>query len=102
MAKKFETVTYTAPACWASYWINSNASGLEDHEIAEADAAFDRILKDYPDAGPHPVDCGENYFAHSHDFTHLTKYAAGDVCDYTFLIQVESADSEDAQEDSDE
>ena len=32
---KFETFSYTAPSCWASYLINGDASGLEDDKQAQ-------------------------------------------------------------------
>jgi hypothetical protein len=34
---KFETDTVEAPAYWACYLINGDASGMEDDEIAECD-----------------------------------------------------------------
>jgi hypothetical protein len=35
-------VTVTGPACWASYFINGDASGLEPGEQAKADAWLER------------------------------------------------------------
>ena len=35
---KITTVTYSMPIYWASYLINGDASGIDDDEIAEADA----------------------------------------------------------------
>lgn len=80
---RFETYTYTAPAIWASYWINADPSGLSDAEIAEADAAFAKIVEMRPGAGPHPVDCSESEFRWNPDFG-----VPGDTCVYTFLVKV--------------
>ena len=88
---KFETVEYTAPSCWASYWINSDASGLDDAEIEEADRAFDRVLALHPAAGPHPVDCSEPEFMYRSD---LGPRLAGDMCTYTFMWEVRESDPE--------
>jgi hypothetical protein len=73
-----EPVTYTLPAYWASYLINGDASGLEPADKAAADAFLAR------ENLPGPVDCGEQYFSRHND---AGTGLAGDVCDYTFLIQ---------------
>lgn len=71
---RIETVTYSMPVYWASYLINGDASGIDDDEIAEADAAIEDIGLGAP------VDVGESEFRHSGDYGHL----AGDYADYTF------------------
>src|SRR6516164_645985 len=62
-------------ACWASYLINGDASGLSDDERALADAWCDREL------GPNDaiVDCGEPYFTNHYDLYTGAGYRAGDV-----------------------
>ena len=68
--------TYTAPAYWASYLINGDASGMDDDEAAQCDAWIDSL------GYGAPVDCSdEGEFAHSNDATDL----GGAVCTYTFL-----------------
>lgn len=80
---RFETHEFTAPACWASYWINSDASGLEDSDIAEADAAFESIQARTGHNSPHPCDCSESEFMNRPDYG-----MAGDCCTYSFLVEV--------------
>lgn len=70
-------VKYTAPACWASYLLNGDASGLDDKEQAQADRFIEWV-----DLG-WPVDCGEPGFRHSCDAPGVC--LAGDMCEYTFL-----------------
>jgi hypothetical protein len=52
----------TGAACWASYLINGDASGLTDEERKQADAWCEREL------GPSDaiVDCGEAWFTWSY------------------------------------
>ncbi len=52
----FKLENHAAPACWASYYINGDASGIGDgEELYEADKFLaDRNL-------PSPVGCGEEY-----------------------------------------
>lgn len=73
-----EPVTYRLPSYWASYLINGDGSGLEDSEIAQADA----FLASHNLPGP--VSCEEVGFCHSNDAGTL----AGDCEDYTFLLRV--------------
>lgn len=71
MAKATDSLSSTLPsiyvatgaACWASYFINGDASGLSDEERALTDAWWDREL------GPNSaiVDCGEPYFTWHYD-----------------------------------
>jgi len=65
-------------ACWASYLINGDASGLSDEERARADAWCEREL------GPNAaiVDCGEPYFTWHYDLHTGAPYRGGDVVDY--------------------
>jgi hypothetical protein len=68
------------PAAWASYFINGDASGLEDDEIVQADAWAD-------DLPGFIVSCeGEAYFSSSRDAWYTTPYKAGDVIEYTIHI----------------
>lgn len=69
-------VKYILPAYWASYLINADASGLQDGEQDQIDAFMsgNRL--------PAPVDCGEQFFARSNDYSRM----GGDVCEYSFLI----------------
>ena len=76
---RFETFTATAPADWASYLINGDASGLEDGE----EAIIDAWIADYCE-GLMPVDCTENGFMAYHDAWHW--YPLGSDCQtYTFM-----------------
>lgn len=72
------TVTYTAPSSWASYFINGDASGLEDDEQKAADAFLAWV-----DQGS-PVDCEDAGFIHRPDSFHVYPFA-GDCQTYTFL-----------------
>jgi hypothetical protein len=68
-------------ACWASYLINGDASGLTDEERKLADAWCDRELG-HDDA---IVDCGEPYFTKHYDLFTGADYRGGDVVDYRVL-----------------
>lgn len=46
-----------APAYWASYLVNGDASGLEDYELNQARAFERKLAQD----GWHIVSCGESY-----------------------------------------
>lgn len=72
-----EPVTYRLPSYWASYYINGDASGLEESEIAQADAFLASHNL------PSPCDCTDAGFCHSNDAGTL----AGDCMEYTFLIR---------------
>jgi hypothetical protein len=71
-------VYYTAPTHWACYFINSDPSGLEDDDIAAADAFIDSL-----DLGI-PVDCLEGDFMSYHDAREFYPLAA-DCSTYVFL-----------------
>jgi hypothetical protein len=68
-------------ACWASYLINGDASGLTDDERQLADDWCEREL------GPNDaiVDCGEPYYTNHYALYTGDKYRAGDVVDYRVL-----------------
>ena len=70
--KILEIIEYILPVYWASYLINSDASGLEDGEQAEIDAFVDR-----ENLGRF-VDVSEPWFAKSNDANLL----GGDVATY--------------------
>lgn len=72
---KFTVETYTAPSYWASYFINGDSSGMEDDEIATADAFLAWVGLGAP------VDCEDAGFCHSNDAGTL----AGDCMTYSFL-----------------
>lgn len=72
---KITTVTYSMPVYWASYLINGDASGIDDDEIKQADAAIEDIGLGAP------VDVSDSDFRHRGDYGSL----AGDYADYTFL-----------------
>ena len=82
--------TYTAPACWASYLINGDASGIDQEDIDGADAMVGDI------GCGSPVSCGDDgeepwfsskadYMTHDADGNAL----AGDFLTYTFLRNTE-------------
>lgn len=73
---RITTATYSMPAHWASYLINGDASGLDDDDIAQADAA----IKDIGLGSP--VDVSESDFRRGGDYGSL----AGDYADYTFHV----------------
>jgi hypothetical protein len=68
-------------ACWASYLINGDASGLTDEEREHADAWCEREL------GPNDaiVDCGEPYFTNHYALYTGASYRGGDVVEYRVL-----------------
>lgn len=80
---KFDTVTGTAPSYWASYFINGDASGLEDSEIEQADC-FAKWL------GGDIVDCSDVGFRWNHDATQFGTLAA-DCSIYTALVYAEES-----------
>jgi hypothetical protein len=73
---RFDKVT--GPACWASYFINGDASGLTDEEVAQADAWLHR------EEVINVVDCGEPHFSWSMCFyAPEMNCTGGDVVEYT-------------------
>ena len=75
-AKKF-----TAPAHWASYLINGDASGLEPGEASRADEYVQNL---FPRSIVSVVDCGEPFFSWSCDLYGGIN-AGGDLAEYTAL-----------------
>jgi hypothetical protein len=73
------TITLSLPACWASYLINGDASGLEAGEQEQIDAFL--ACEDLPP----PVDCSEEASFSRYNDAHTG--LAGDVLDYTFLVE---------------
>jgi hypothetical protein len=72
------TFTFDAPACWASYYINGDASGLEPEEKALADDFL--VFEDIPA----PVSCAEESHIGTFHFTGLQT----ELLEYTSLIEV--------------
>ena len=68
---------YTAigAACWASYLINGDASGLSNEERELADAWLAREVA----ANGAIIDCGEPYFTWHYDLFTGAAYRGGDV-----------------------
>lgn len=76
---------FTLPACWASYLINGDASGMPDEDKAQCDA----FLKGK--GLPAPVSCSdESWFSWRNDATKL----GGDVMDFFFLVEDKALPSE--------
>jgi hypothetical protein len=71
------------PAYWASYLINDDASGLEAGEEEQIDAWLAR------EGLPSPVSCGDEAGFSRWNDAHTG--LAGDVLDYTFLVENEIA-----------
>ena len=80
---KLEAIEYTAPAYWAPYLINGDASGFEDDEQAACDAWIDSL------GIGEPVSCEPaDEFAASHDAWQFWPYACATER-YTFLVRSE-------------
>ena len=77
-----KTVVLSAPIYWASYLINSDASGMDDNEITACDAwlraEFSRVRYDC-------VDCVGVGFMRYHDAASHYPLAA-DCAEFTFII----------------
>jgi hypothetical protein len=75
--------TITGAACWASYLINGDASGLTDREIALADQWLDS------NEALDVVDCAdESHFTWNYDlYTGDVGTRGGDILDYTVRIK---------------
>ena len=65
----------SAPAYWASYLINNDASSLDEAELAQAKAWLEAVHKDVEGA---PVDCESAGFGDFEGIDH-------ELADYTFL-----------------
>jgi hypothetical protein len=72
--ERYTTETYTAPSAWASYLINGDASGIDNDDLAAADAMLETLDLSWP------VDCQDAGFIHRPDFGF-----GGDCQTYTFL-----------------
>ena len=77
-AARYTTRHATAPSAWASYFINGDASGLEDEEQAQADAFLARL------GWGAPVGCEDAGFMRRHDAFPECPLAA-DCQEYAFL-----------------
>jgi hypothetical protein len=73
------TVTATAPSYWGSYLINGDSSGIDEHDVTQADAFASWL-------GGNIVDCEDHGFLHWHDARQFGVLAA-DCATYTALIQ---------------
>ena len=83
-----QTETFEAPACWACYYINSDASGPDDAEIAAADKLIDEYLQGRKYF--HVCGCGEPYFGTLYHFDWgQDGVTGGDICEYTALFENE-------------
>lgn len=77
------TTRYTLPIYWASYLVNSDASGLEDEEQKEIDNWVDNEMEENEYKSFHCIDVSENYyFKYINDANSL----GGDVATFTFSI----------------
>lgn len=73
-------INITAPSAWASYFINGDASGLEDEEIKAADSFIKRQGVGMPSS------CEDAGFIHWHDAYEECPLAA-DCQEYIFLYE---------------
>jgi hypothetical protein len=77
---KFETIEATAPASWASYLINGDASGIDDDDVALADRFAEYI-------GAPIVDVSEDtFFSRYCDAPGVT--LADDMATYSALLEI--------------
>jgi hypothetical protein len=72
-----EVDTVKAPIYWASYLINGDASGMEDHEIAECDAWSDSL------DGWYVVDCTDDQDFGTFYFKVARRWLGCDLATYT-------------------
>lgn len=86
---KIEIVKATAPASWASYLINGDASGLhydvdfDDEKLEALLSEIEAFAKSLGSASGHCVDAEEVGFRHSDDAGQLP----GNKCEYTFHVR---------------
>jgi len=73
----------TGAACWASYLVNGDASGLSNEERSLADAWCEREL------GPNDaiIDCSGAYFTRFYRMYTGAPYSSGEVVDYRVLSE---------------
>lgn len=74
-------IVAAAPAYWASYLINGDASGLEPEEKKAADAWIERQGM----GCPYSIE-GEDFFAWRHDAMPEIGGKGATVCEYAFLV----------------
>jgi hypothetical protein len=75
-----QTVTGTAPSYWAPYFINGDASGMDEAEIRQADKFADWL-------GGYIVYCEDAGFMWSHDAMRVCGTLAADCQTYTALVE---------------
>ena len=85
---RIETITGTAPACWASYLVNGDASGIDEDDIKQADQFVTFMTEGYEDEPGFldcygPTDVQECGFMRSTDGCDL----GCDAAEYTFVIR---------------
>ena len=78
IVERLESVVYTAPSYWASYFVNDDPSGMEDDEIEAADGWIESIGLGAP------VDVEDVGFMSHHDAWEFSPLA-GDCSEYTFF-----------------
>ncbi len=84
MSIDIEATTATAPAYWASYLVNGDASGMNGADEGLARAWETKLSRD----GWRVVDAtGEPYFAHTCD---AVRNFNGDIVEYALLREVKS------------
>ncbi|KRR22149.1 DUF6926 domain-containing protein [Bradyrhizobium retamae] len=75
------TVTGTAPSYWACYFINGDASGLDEEEIQQADKFIEWL-------GATPCSCEDDVgFLNWHDARRVCGTLAADCYTYTALVE---------------
>lgn len=87
---KHKTLSYTLPACWASYLINGDDSGMSYPDKTQCATFLAReglSLSGF-------VDCGESYFAAHNDSGNML---AGDVCQFMYHARARRAVITDTQ-----
>jgi len=80
---KLQVVEIIAPAYWASYLTNGDASGIGDEEAKRCDAF---MAKHYPYVDVVDVK-GEPFFSWSYD-AYGGDSEGGDLCEYVGLLEV--------------
>jgi len=85
---RLTAIEATAPSHWASYFINGDASGLYEDELAAADAFLDRMGMGMP------VDCRDaGCFCTMHDAWNEMPLAA-DCQTYVWLVETDIEEGE--------
>lgn len=81
-----KTIEITAPAYWASYLFNGDASGIEDSEAAACDAWLEREASGCKSFSITDIN-GESYFGSWFDDWGQEGVTGGDLCDYVALYE---------------